>query len=72
MAAAPIQPCADCQAGAYSGTWPPPERVAVHPDGPTFLHQCERCGTYWDFRLRAAVPIAEEEARQLYPALFSD
>jgi putative transposase len=40
----------------YNGTWPPPERVATHADGPTFLHRCEHCGTFWHFTLRAAVP----------------
>lgn len=62
--------CDAWQKGAYSGTWPPPARIAVHSDGPTFLHRCEICGTYWHFTLRFANPIAEDKARELYPSAF--
>lgn len=64
------RPCAECEAGAYAGNWPPPERVAVHPDGPSFLHRCDRCGTFWDFDLRKAVLLTEQEAQALYPGFF--
>ena len=63
--------CSDCKKGAYSGTWPPPRRVAVYPDGPTFLHQCDLCKTYWHFTNRLAMPIDEQRARELYPSAFA-
>lgn len=66
-----IEGCEACKRGAYSGAWPPPERVAVHEAGPTFLHKCEQCGTYWHFDLRFANPISEAEARRLYHDYFA-
>jgi len=66
----PMSGCERCREGAYGGTWPPPARIAVNPEGPAFLHRCEICGTYWDFDLRFADPITEMQARNLYPAAF--
>lgn len=64
--------CTQCQAGAQDASWPPPHRVAVNGDGPTYLHSCLVCGTFWQFDLRFAKPISVEKARQLYPAHFAD
>lgn len=63
--------CEECRRGAYGASWPPPQRIAVREDGPTFLHRCEKCGTYWDFDLRFANPITEAEAKKRYPSLFA-
>jgi hypothetical protein len=71
VAAKSPEPCNVCSQGANAGTWPPPERIAVYPNGPTFLHRCHICGTYWDFDLRSAAPITAEEAESLYPDYFS-
>src|SRR4051812_43620187 len=65
-----ISACGECRRGANSGQWPPPARVATRKDGPTFLHLCEKCGTYWHFDLRFATPIPEEKAREIYPSFF--
>jgi hypothetical protein len=64
--------CTHCRAGAQNASWPPPQRVAVTGDGPTYLHLCRLCGTFWQFDLRLAKPISVEKARQLYPAHFAD
>ncbi len=64
--------CPYCQAGAQNASWPPPRRVAVNGDGPTYLHLCSICGTFWQFDLRFAKPISVEKARQFYPAHFAD
>jgi hypothetical protein len=64
--------CDACRKGAYSGSWPPPQRIAVREDGPTFLHRCELCGTYWDFDLRFANPVTEEKAKTIYPDYFKE
>lgn len=58
--------CAQCTAGAYSGTWPPPERIATLGGGWAFLHRCSFCGTYWEFNVREAHPISETEGERLY------
>jgi uncharacterized Zn finger protein len=58
--------CDECRRGAYSGTWPPPKQIATREDGPSFLHRCEKCGTFWDFTIRFANPITEAEAKRLY------
>jgi len=63
--------CSECKRRVYSGTWPPPGRIAVHPDGPTFLHRCEICQTYWHFTNRLAMPISDNRARELYPSAFA-
>src|SRR5215471_11155622 len=62
--------CEGSRRGAYSGKWPPAERIGVHPDGPTFLQRCSVCGSYWELALRTARPITEKEARELYPGEF--
>lgn len=62
--------CDKCRNGILSGLWPPPARIAVNEDGPSFLHCCEYCGTYWNVDLRIAKPINEIEAQTLYPDLF--
>jgi hypothetical protein len=64
------QGCDLCERGAYAGTWPPPARIAVIENGPTFLHKCELCGTYWEFTISHAYPITEIEARTRYPDAF--
>src|SRR5687767_8456112 len=38
--------CDACRMGVYSGSWPPPARIAARADGPAFLHRCDVCGTY--------------------------
>lgn len=63
--------CEECRRGVY-GKGTQPVRIAVHEDGPTFLYHCEVCGTYWDYTLRAAVPISEERARERYPDAFAE
>jgi hypothetical protein len=63
-------PCEACTIGANSGTWPPPRRIAVYKEGWYFLHLCDICGTYWEFRVREAHPISEAEARRRYPDAF--
>lgn len=58
--------CDACHVGFHA----PFERfrqVAVHEDGPTFLKQCERCGTLWHEILREARIVSVEEAQRLYP-----
>jgi hypothetical protein len=62
--------CEACKMGAYGGTWPPPDRLSASAVGPTFLHRCALCGTYWEFDLRFANPISEVSARSGYPAAF--
>lgn len=65
--------CELCRNGALTGLWPPPDRIATNPNGPTFLHKCCYCGTYWDFTLRYAKPISIELAKVMYPeAKLSD
>lgn len=62
--------CNACRQAVYSTSELGLELVAVHSDGPTFLRRCLLCQTFWDFRLRVAVPISEAEARDLYPQAF--
>ena len=64
--------CAQCRAGAGTASWPPPQRIAVNADGPSFLHRCDVCGTFWQFDQRFVGPISEEKARRSYPAHFAD
>ena len=63
-------PCRDCRSGAASATWPQPVRIGQSGDGWAFLHKCDICGTYWEFNVREAHPISEEEARQSFPKVF--
>jgi hypothetical protein len=62
--------CDKCRNGVLSGLWPPPKRIGVNVDGPTFLHRCELCGAYWDFDIRIVTPINEDEAKKMYPGVF--
>ena len=43
------------------------ERLAVRPDGPTFLMRCVFCDTLWDETVRGARKITPEDARPIYP-----
>ncbi len=58
--------CDVCRQGVY-GFGTQPVRIAVYPDGPTFLHRCEVCGTYWEYTISHAYPISEEQAHSDYP-----
>jgi hypothetical protein len=62
--------CDVCRQGAYRGSLTEPRRIAADPDGPIFLHRCEACGTYWEYDLRAARPISDEEAAKTFPQAF--
>jgi hypothetical protein len=67
----PALGCKVCQDAIYS--FSPEEaldRVAVNEQRQSYLYRCRVCGTFWDFDIRAAVPISEEKARQLYPQAF--
>jgi hypothetical protein len=58
--------CEDCRAG-YHAPFDRFERIAVHPDGPTFLQCCKRCGTLWHEGLHDARIVSPEEAKLIYP-----
>jgi hypothetical protein len=58
---------ADCNPTIDAGRL---ERIAVFPDGPTFLYRCRVCGALWHETLRYIKRITHEEARTLYPAAF--
>ncbi len=61
--------CDACRRGILTGQ-SPPVRIGV-AKGPIFLYHCERCGAYWLVTLREAHVISEEEARHLFPHVFS-
>ena len=56
--------CEACRQGILSGSWPPPRQVAAQPEGPIFLHVCDRCGSWWEVNLREAHVIDAAEARE--------
>jgi len=58
--------CAACRVG-FHAPFDRFQQVAVHEDGPTFLKQCDRCGTLWHETLHDARIVAVEEAERLYP-----
>lgn len=62
--------CRACRDGAYSGRWPPPERLGTAAGGWSFLHRCEICGSYWVFNVREAHVVAESDARTEFPEIF--
>jgi len=62
--------CEKCKQGAYSFLNPYPERIAVYEDGPTFLHLCSLCGTYWEFTISLARIIDKKEAIEKYLSAF--
>jgi hypothetical protein len=64
------QGCDACRQSALRGGGSSLVRVAVREDGPSFLHRCELCGTFWDLTIRFANPISEDEARRIYPFAF--
>lgn len=64
-----IAGCHACQQGIY-GVGQQPVKIAVRPDGPTFLYRCEICGTYWNYTINHAYPISLTQAQETYPFAF--
>lgn len=64
--------CTMCRRAMLSGSWPPPDRIAVDPKGPIFLHCCERCDSFWEAGLREAHVISAEEAKRRFPDVLAE
>jgi hypothetical protein len=62
--------CEVCRMGAYKGSLTEPRRIAADPDGPIFLHRCDACGSFWEYDLRSARPVSDEEAAATFPQAF--
>ena len=62
--------CEVCRMGAYRGSLTEPRRIAADPDGPIFLHRCDACAAFWEYDLRSARPISDEEAAETFPQAF--
>lgn len=56
--------CESCRRGVGPERF---ERVAVRPDGPTFLLRCSTCGALWDETLRYSKLLSRSEALSIYP-----
>lgn len=62
--------CDVCRQSVYSGS-AGLVKVAVRPDGPTFLYQCQVCGTYWNYTINHAYPLTRAKAQEIYPLAFN-
>jgi hypothetical protein len=58
--------CADYRNG-YHAPFDRFDRIAVRPDGPTFLQRCKQCGTLWHEALHDARIVTPAEAKLIYP-----
>lgn len=61
--------CKVCRSLWESGGRPP--ELAVNYDMHSRLHQCDKCGAFWEQLERYADVIQEVEAKKLYPEAFS-
>lgn len=61
--------CPDCQLGYHAPfqRFERFERIAVIPDGPTFLQRCGTCGALWQESLHDAKRATPTEAAALFP-----